>query len=131
MYTAAKIGVATILTLLIVALVSPLAVFFIEMLSSHQELLTVAPVSVKETNDSKHVNVTLRLNYSGTITLKHLEVILYGVKFTLPEVRKGTYMLSSITEPSKIEEGKLNVILTFRLAGLYPIKIQVSGGPHG
>jgi hypothetical protein len=131
MYTAAKIGVATILTLLIVALIAPLAVFFVEMLSNPQEFLTITPVSIKESSDGKQVNVTLKLVYQGTIMLKDLKVVFYGIKFTLPELRKGTYILSSISESSKIKEGGSNVTLAFSLDGIYPIKIQVSGGSHG
>jgi uncharacterized protein (DUF58 family) len=131
MYTAAKLGIATILTLLIVALIAPLAIFFVEMLSNPQEFLTLTPVSIKELSDGKHVNITLKLVYRGTIPLKDLKATFHGVEFTLPVLRKGTYMLSSVAESSKMKKNGLSATLIFSLEGLYPIRIQVSGGSHG
>ena len=133
----AKAGVAVISALLVIAVASPLIVFFLEFASDPEHLITLSVSDVKLDPATGNATVVLKIGYSGTVPLKDFTVYMLGENITVGDVVKGEKTIQFSVSAEQVTAGAggrasvSEVALSFRIAGVYWVKITVKGAVHG
>lgn len=129
----AKAGVALVCILLVLAAASPLIVFFLEFASDPEHLITLSVSDVKLDLATGNATVVLKILYSGTVPLKDFTVYMLGENITVGDVVKGEKMVQFSVGAEQVTAGVggrasvSEVALSFRIAGVYWVRITVKG----
>jgi len=114
-----KLAIGISITLLILALVEPLVIFFVESLGN-PELLKISLREVSMIN-STHSSATIVIQYSGKIMLKNFRISIAGEELEIDEVVSGEYRKEVIL-PTTILEKSRCCDIEFMIAGIYRMK---------
>lgn len=114
-----KLALGTAIVLLILALVEPLAVFFIECLRN-PEALKVELSEVLQIN-STHSLVSTYIKYSGRVVLKNFKIYMAGEEVEFGEVVAGEYRREIVVPVSLLRESG-GYDIEFSIAGIYKLR---------
>ncbi|MET1160464.1 MAG: hypothetical protein ABWW65_05830 [Thermoprotei archaeon] len=131
----AKLGVTIILVLLIIAVIAPLLVFFIELYSYGEKFLVVEVEDISVSKATNESVVVFRITYSGTIPLRDFKLQVNNLSINIGDVVKGSRLIRVHVELEELTPLLKNshsaTIISFKVAGLYEIKEHVRGGIRG
>lgn len=128
MFTLFKIGVITISILIILALVSPLIIFFTEIITNPEKSPQLRIEQIGYTEDQQYITLKIELIYNGTIPLTDFEITLLGKELYFGVVEKGIYEKYINVSISSIQELLREINMYFKIAGIYPVEVRVKGG---
>jgi len=112
--------------LVLLYLLAPLLVFFIEASENREGFLSVNVANVTAVGDK--AVLTLVLNYSGTVLLTDFRVRVYGEELEFGTVVKGVYVKELTAPAHVVEGGRPSIEMTFRIAGIYGFRVVMRGG---
>lgn len=127
MFIPLKIGVITISTLIILALASPLVIFFTEIITNPEKSPQLRVEQIGYTEDHQHVVLRIELIYNGTVPLTDFKIILLGEELCFGTVKKGVYEKEVNVNFSDIRDLSKEIYMYFKIAGIYPMEIHVKG----
>ncbi|MGB9725543.1 MAG: hypothetical protein ACP5I2_04800 [Fervidicoccaceae archaeon] len=122
MYGPAKYAILILGAAVLAYLLTPLAVLFIEVVENPNAIgLEIIPLEVF-TNQSALVEVVYKHNIS--ISFNNLTIVLAGKTISFGDVKQGTYA-KNITLSISSLQGMSETRISFVLAGIYPVSIEV------
>jgi len=120
----AKLGIAAVSALLVLALLSPLIVFLMEAQRNPEGFMYVK-ATARPLNGT-HVEVTVAVLYSGTVPLRDFAVTLNGRELAVGDVSRGNNTRVVVLGAGELGGGPLRITaLSYRVAGLYYIKVHM------
>ncbi len=124
MYTPLKLGVAAVSVAIVVAALYPLLTLAYEAAANPNILrLNVTLLNVSD----RTATVKLAIIYSGSIPLTGFTVNVYGATIGLGNLNPhSTVERTVVLEPEALERGS-HVTVSFMVAGIYPVKVVVTG----
>jgi len=125
LYGPAKLGVAVLGTALLAYLLSPLAVLFLEVLNNPNAIsIEVSPIE-SFPNQTVLVEVTYRHNV--TVRFDNLTIRMGNASLSFGDVEEGVYR-KNVTLPVSSLQEMSGAEISFVLAGIYPVSVEVKGG---
>ena len=124
MLAPAKLGIAAVSALLVIALFSPLLVFLMEAQGNPEEYMYVK-AAARPLNRT-HVEVTVAVLYSGTVPLRDFAVTINEREVAVGDVSRGNNTRTVVLGVGDLGSGPLRITaLSYRVAGLYYIKVYM------
>lgn len=124
----AKAGIVVVCTTLVLAVVSPLAVFFIELVANPESFLTLSVADQKVDSATGTATLTLTLRYGGTVPLKDFTLSVLGRTVKLGDVGRGERSVQLALSAEDLQRvSNLDIAMSFKIAGIYGLKIYVGG----
>ncbi|MEM0021548.1 MAG: hypothetical protein QW039_03185 [Fervidicoccaceae archaeon] len=124
MYGPAKYAIVIVTAALLAYMLIPLAILFLEVRENPNAIgLELKPLEVLE-NQSVVVEVIYKHEIS--VTFNNLTIVIAGSTISFGDVREGIYE-RNITIPLSALEGKSSTKISFVLAGIYPVTMEVQG----
>jgi len=125
LYGPAKLGVAVLGAALLAYLLSPLAVLFLEVLNNPNAIsIQVSPIE-SFPNQTVLVEVTYRHNV--TVRFDNLTIRIGNASLSFGDVEEGIYRKNATLPVSSLQEMS-GAEISFVLAGIYPVSVEVKGG---
>jgi len=125
LYGPAKLGVAVLGAALLAYLLSPLAVLFLEVLNNPNAIsIEVSPIE-SFPNQTVLVEVTYRHNV--TVRFDNLTIRIGNASLSFGDVEEGIYRKNATLPVSSLQEMS-GAEISFVLAGIYPVSVEVKGG---
>jgi len=125
LYGPAKLGVAVLGAALLAYFLSPLAVLFLEVLNNPNAIsIQVSPIE-SFPNQTVLVEVTYRHNV--TVRFDNLTIRIGNASLCFGDVEEGVYR-KNITLPVSSLQEMSGAEISFVLAGIYPVSVEVKGG---
>jgi len=125
LYGPAKLGVAVLGAALLAYLLSPLAVLFLEVLNNPNAIsIEVSPIE-SFPNQTVLVEVTYRHNV--TVRFDNLTIRIGNASLSFGDVEEGVYRKNVTLPVSSLQEMR-GAEISFVLAGIYPVSVEVKGG---
>jgi len=124
-FTLFKIGVIIIGTLIILTLISPLIIFFTEIITNPEKSPQLRIEQIGYTEDQQYIKLRIKLVYNGTIPLTDFKITLLGEELYFGVVEKGVYEKDVNVSISIIQELSREINMYFKIAGIYPVEVRV------
>jgi len=125
LYGPAKLGVAVLGAALLAYLLSPLAVLFLEVLNNPNAIsIEVSPI---ESFPNQTVLVEVTYRHSVTVRFDNLTIRIGNASLSFGDVGEGVYR-KNITLPVSSLQEMSGAEISFVLAGIYPVSVEVKGG---
>jgi len=125
LYGPAKLGVAVLGAALLAYLLSPLAVLFLEVLNNPNAIsIEVSPI---ESFPNQTVLVEITYRHSVTVRFDNLTIRIGNASLSFGDVEEGIYR-KNVTLPASSLQEMSGAEISFVLAGIYPVSVEVKGG---
>jgi len=125
LYGPAKLGVAVLGAALLAYLLSPLAVLFLEVLNNPNAIsLEISPI---ESFPNQTVLVEVTYRHSVTVRFDNLTIRIGNASLSFGNVEEGVYRKNVTLPVSSLQEMR-GAEISFVLAGIYPVSVEVKGG---
>jgi len=125
LYGPAKLGVAVLGAALLAYLLSPLAVLFLEVLNNPNTIsIEISPI---ESFPNQTVLVEVTYRHSVTVRFDNLTIRIGNASLSFGDVGEGVYRKNVTLPVSSLQEMR-GAEISFVLAGIYPVSVEVKGG---
>jgi len=125
LYGPAKLGVAVLGAALLAYLLSPLAVLFLEVLNNPNAIsIEISPI---ESFPNQTVLVEVTYRHSVTVRFDNLTIRIGNASLSFGDVEEGVYR-KNVTLPVSLLQEMSRAEISFVLAGIYPVSVEVKGG---
>jgi len=123
MFTPAKTGIAVVLTLIVLATISPLAIFLIE-ISQDPNILSITDFNIKQL-EGNQLELTITISYSGSVPLKDFTLRILNETIKYGDIARGNYTGRIIISSDRLHGQELKIEeYSFKIAGLYRLSIR-------
>lgn len=127
MLAPAKFGFIIVAIMLVAALLSPLLLFFIELTNSPEDFIRFE-THVTPSSNGTTARVSVKLIYNGSVKLTDFILEIYGLEINFGTIERGVYEKAITVTSLNIDNKQSDIVISFKIAGLYPLKITVSEG---
>ena len=127
MLTVVKVGIAVLSALIVMALLTPLLIFLVDIITNPTSVIQLRVERVKYNVLNQSVKVVLSLYYNGSIPLTNVSIEWPGGNIHFDEVRKGIYreVVTIPIESLTALQDLRSLNMSFSVGGLYPVTISI------
>jgi len=123
MFTPAKTGIAVVLTLIVLATLTPLAIFLVET-TQDPNILSITEFNIRQLGENQ-LELIITISYNGSIPLKDFTLKILNKTIEYGDIVRGNYTRSIIVSADRLQGLELKIEeYSFKIAGLYRVSIR-------
>ncbi len=123
MLTPAKTGIAVVLTLIVLATLTPLAIFLVET-TQDPNILSITEFNIRQLGENQ-LELIITISYNGSIPLKDFTLKILNKTIEYGDIVRGNYTRSIIVSADRLQGLELKIEeYSFKIAGLYRVSIR-------
>ncbi len=123
MFGPAKYAVAIVLLFVIAGMISPLIMFFIELVDNPNLIAVSYEIAPKNVT---HAKLKVTISYKGTVGLRNFTIKAFNKAISFGNINKGNYTKTVFLPYTSLKRAT-NFSMAFSVAGLYKFYISVKG----